>query len=139
LDSFAHKTRAVWKTLGKRTRLGHFSQPILGSSHPVWKCENCDHKEVAGSIKEIGEKAKKKGKIFVVRHGQGEHNVADIVSSDINDNVALTKIGKQQAEATGNLLKEKQVDVIFCSPLLRARQTAEILKQTSEIGAKNNI
>jgi isoleucyl-tRNA synthetase/GNAT superfamily N-acetyltransferase len=107
-----------------------------GAPIPVWKCENCDHKEVAGSIKEIGEKAKKKGKIFVVRHGQGEHNVADIVSSDINDNVALTKIGKQQAEATGNLLKEKQVDVIFCSPLLRARQTAEILKQTSEIGAK---
>lgn len=108
-----------------------------GAPIPVWKCKECDHKEVAGSIREIGEKAKKIGKIFAVRHGEGEHNVSDIISCQIDDQVHLTKTGIEQAKETGKKLQEKGVEIIYCSPLLRTRKTAEIIAE--EIGGNIKI
>jgi broad specificity phosphatase PhoE len=40
----------------------------------------------------------------------------------------LSKLGKQQAEKTASVLAEMPVSVFYCSPQLRARQTAAILR-----------
>jgi isoleucyl-tRNA synthetase len=96
-----------------------------GAPIPVWKCKKCDHIEVASSVREIGEKAKKEGSIFVVRHGEGEHNQKKILSSSVDDAIPLTKKGQQQAKEIGEKLKGRNIDFVFSSPLLRTRQTTE--------------
>ncbi len=104
-----------------------------GAPIPVWKCEKCNHREVVGSVEEIGKKAKKTGKIFVVRHGEGTHNVENILSTQIDDRVSLTQLGVKQSQEIGSLLKEKGIDVIYCSPLLRTRQTAQHIADSAGV------
>lgn len=107
-----------------------------GAPIPLWKCDSCDHKEVVGNIEEIGEKAKKRGKVFIVRHGEGEHNVQDILSTKVDDEVKLTEKGTKQAQEIGKKLAKEKIDIIYTSPLLRTQQTAQIIKKYGNIEAK---
>ncbi len=107
-----------------------------GAPIPVWKCETCEHREVAGSVKEIAEKATKKATFFVVRHAEGEHNAQGIISTAIDDNVPLTSVGAEQAQTLGTQLQNKNIELIICSPLLRTRQTAEFIKKAAQISAE---
>ncbi len=61
--------------------------------------------------------------IYFIRHGQTEGNVRHIYTG--NSNFPLTELGVNQAKETAKLLKDKHFDVIFCSPLLRAKQTMQ--------------
>lgn len=65
---------------------------------------------------------------YLVRHGESENNVQDIGNS-LPEEVQyhLTEKGHRQVEKTAALLAEKDVDAIFASPLLRTRETAEII------------
>lgn len=63
-------------------------------------------------------------KFYFVRHGQSEANATDRVSDDA---VKLTKLGVEQARAASSKLKEKDIELILVSPLIRAQQTAEII------------
>lgn len=66
-------------------------------------------------------------KLFVARHGQTAWNIQNKVCS-VTD-VALTEQGKQQAAALAELVQQRGIDFILCSPLGRARETAEIVAQ----------
>lgn len=66
--------------------------------------------------------------IYYVRHGQSEDNVAGVASGSERD-AKLTGQGREQARATGEQLKAKQVDLIVCSPMNRAHETAEIIAE----------
>ena len=101
-----------------------------GTPLPVWVCKDCNKKEVIGSIEDIKSKAKKSNnKYFVMRHGQSENNLTDIVSTSYNDESHLTPKGKEQANASGLELKNKNIDIIFASPFLRTKETAEIVAE----------
>lgn len=63
--------------------------------------------------------------LYIFRHGQSTYNLAGRTQGQTNDSV-LTELGKQQAENIGKKLKDKQIDIIVCSPLTRAKQTADI-------------
>ena len=59
--------------------------------------------------------------IYVMRHGQVDTNVSNQING-WNDE-PLNDVGIKQSISVGNQLKKIQFDVVFCSPLLRARQT----------------
>ena len=65
-------------------------------------------------------------KIFMVRHGQTDSNVAKLIMGQRVDE-SLNDEGRRQAEERAVDMKDMQFDVIFSSPLKRAAETAAIL------------
>lgn len=76
-----------------------------------------------------------KNKYFLLRHGEALSNVREVVSSwpETFEN-HLTKNGREQIAAVADELKDKNIDLIFVSPLLRTKETAEIISK--ELGAE---
>jgi probable phosphoglycerate mutase len=70
--------------------------------------------------------------VYFVRHGEGVDNVARRFSCKNLDR-PLTERGRLQADQTGEYLAGKNIDGIFCSPMKRARETAEILAAWSKL------
>ena len=63
-------------------------------------------------------------KIYFIRHAQSEANLKDILAS--RQDFPLTEKGRQEAVAIASEFKDiAQLDRIFCSPLIRAQQTAQ--------------
>jgi probable phosphoglycerate mutase len=65
-------------------------------------------------------------KFYFVRHGESEANTRHIISNRESP-FGLTLKGRMQAEALAEHLKEIPVTAVFSSPILRARQTADLL------------
>jgi phosphoserine phosphatase len=63
--------------------------------------------------------------IFLIRHGETAWNSEGIFRGQ--SEIPLNERGLQQARATGEYLQAINFDAVFCSPLSRARQTAEAL------------
>lgn len=70
-------------------------------------------------------------KILVVRHGQTEWN--NLKKMQGHADIPLNSIGLEQAEKLKEKLAKKQYDVVYCSPLIRARQTAGIINDGKNI------
>ncbi|MBU1567517.1 MAG: alpha-ribazole phosphatase [Proteobacteria bacterium] len=62
-------------------------------------------------------------KIYLLRHGDTGRQGFYIGSTD----VSLSAIGRQQAHDTAKTLHRKNIDSVYCSPMLRCRQTCEQL------------
>ena len=71
-------------------------------------------------------------KIFYVRHGQTDWNLEQRMQGGQTDN-PLNGTGIQQAEETRELLKNIKYDIVIRSPMLRAKQTAEIINQDRDV------
>ena len=65
--------------------------------------------------------------IHLVRHGESEANVGGFINDDPQRPIALTPLGRQQAESAAAQLWEIAFTHCYASELLRARQTAAIL------------
>lgn len=65
-----------------------------------------------------------------VRHGESQANASGLIATLDSP---LTDKGKDQAHKTGLELKNKGIDTILCSPLTRAKQTAEIIAKELKI------
>lgn len=65
--------------------------------------------------------------IYVARHGQNEDNVNGILNG--HRDLPLTELGEQQAHTTATHIAQAglQFDAVYCSPLIRAKRTAEII------------
>ena len=66
-------------------------------------------------------------KLYVIRHGQTEWNVAGKCQGMTD--IELNSTGKEQAKKTSEKIKNYKIDLIICSPLKRARATAEIINE----------
>jgi len=99
-----------------------------GTPIPVWECEKCENTKVIGSIEEIEKEFKGINKLFLIRHAEAENNVKKINNS-IPETIKypLTTNGVKRAEELCEELLDKKIDYIFCSPILRTRETAEII------------
>lgn len=64
--------------------------------------------------------------LYVTRHGQTNGNVERIMDGCKRD-IPLNEKGISQAEMTRELLKNTKFDLIICSPLIRTKQTMEII------------
>ena len=71
-------------------------------------------------------KAIKPCTIYLVRHGQSEWNVQNLMQGKTSG-VPLTKTGIKQARAIEAKLKKIKFAAIFSSDLMRARQTAQVI------------
>lgn len=67
-------------------------------------------------------------KLYFVRHGESEANTLRVISNR-ESLFGLTALGKEQAVILADRLRDVPVTAIFSSPILRARETAEILSE----------
>jgi len=74
--------------------------------------------------------------LYYARHGESFINIRDIFATKLGDanDLGLTETGKRQALQEGKkaAVDKLKIDLIVSSPLLRARETAEIIAH--EIG-----
>ena len=70
-------------------------------------------------------------KICLIRHGETDWNVIGRLQG--REDIPLNENGKTQAEQCGSALKSMMWSAIITSPLLRARQTAEIIADVLNI------
>ncbi len=100
-----------------------------GAPLPIWKSVKTDEIFVAGSLQEIADKQKSNNEYYVMRHGEANHNVAGLekYDSSMDPNNHLTENGKNIVKENAEKLKLENIDIIYCSPFLRTRETAEII------------
>ena len=75
-------------------------------------------------------------KLYFVRHGESQWNVEDKICGQTD--IPLTKKGHEQAIETGKKIVEAGIkaDVIICSPLLRAKDTARHISEMTGVSLK---
>ncbi|MEI6316327.1 MAG: class I tRNA ligase family protein [bacterium] len=98
-----------------------------GTPLPIWMTGDGTI-EVIGGVDELKSKTKKSGnKYFAMRHGYGQHmEHGGVVSSLDHDSYHLTDEGRSEVAKSAHMLHEKKITKIFCSPLIRTRETARI-------------
>jgi isoleucyl-tRNA synthetase len=97
-----------------------------GTPLPIWSCEKCHERKVIGSVEEITRKPK--NTYHVMRHGEAEDNVKNILNSDVKVENHLTQHGKDRATESAEKLKKSGIDLIIASPFIRTQETAKIVK-----------
>lgn len=70
-------------------------------------------------------------KLLLTRHGQTDWNVQGRIQGQ--SDIELNQTGIEQAKATGEKLKEQNIDIIISSPLKRATKTAQLIAGTRDI------
>ncbi len=108
-----------------------------GAPLPVWQN---DKKEnfVIGSISDLKNHIGKKNNYFLLRHGQSEDNVSgDLINCKDTTINPMTEKGKEEVREVARQIKDKKIDLIFVSPFLRIKQTAEIVIE--ELGLSKDI
>ncbi len=111
-----------------------------GTPLPVWVCNSCNKREIIGSITDLKSKTKKStNKYFVMRHGEAENNLSDIISTSLESIHGLTEKGKSQVKESAEGLKDKKIDLIISSPIKRARETSDIVSSILGIDKESII
>lgn len=95
---------------------------------PIWK--NKDGKILfIKSNEDLKAYTKKSGNTyFVMRHGETNHNVKNMVNTVTNSGSHLTEKGKEQVHSSALNLKDKGIDFIITSPFNRTKETTKIVK-----------
>lgn len=70
-------------------------------------------------------------RLLLTRHGQTDWNVAGKIQG-LTD-IELNETGIMQAKCTREKLLNENIDIILCSPLKRAKKTAEIIASGRDI------
>lgn len=69
--------------------------------------------------------------IYLVRHGQTTGDVEDRYGGDYDDH--LTELGKQQSADMAKRLTLSGIEAVYSSPKIRARETADIIKEAISV------
>jgi isoleucyl-tRNA synthetase len=104
-----------------------------GTPLPMWQSESGET-IVVDSLESLKKHVKKSGNKYIgMRHGHGEHMIAYVAACDTNDTFHLTDEGRERARSQAvDVIKNMGVTKIIASPLLRCKETAEIVAK--EIG-----
>ncbi|MEX0934798.1 MAG: class I tRNA ligase family protein [Candidatus Paceibacterota bacterium] len=111
------------------SRLRYWGAPL-----PVWKSKSGDTVEVISSIEELKSKTKSTNSYVILRHGEAEHNVKGVITNDPNEEYPLTDKGEEHSRKAAKDLGD--IDLIITSPVLRTKQTADIIAQ--ELGLSDD-
>ena len=110
-----------------------------GAPLPIWQCADCHATKVVSDPAELAEYASGRNHFFLLRHGEAENNVAQILASEgEGQRYGLTDLGKQQVTAAGEQLKaelaklgKSAADVrLVVSPIRRTQETAAIVQSS---------
>src|SRR3989338_1638836 len=104
---------------------------------PIWKCQKCAKTKFIGSLHELDKPTK--NKYILIRHGEAENNVKRITSSLTTSPHHLTRKGKEEVRQAAIRLQIEKIDLIFYSPLIRTKETAEIIGKALGIKGENFI
>jgi broad specificity phosphatase PhoE len=66
--------------------------------------------------------------IYCVRHGQSIHNQQQTIAGQLDSE--LTPLGFEDARSVAAAIERSDFEIVYCSDLLRARQTAETIMNT---------
>jgi len=66
-------------------------------------------------------------KIFLIRHGETTGDLENRYGGSYDDN--LTEKGREQLAQTATQVADKGIEIIFHSPLTRARESAEVISE----------
>ena len=69
--------------------------------------------------------------LYIIRHGITDWNVLHKLQG--RTDIPLNSEGRRMAEEAAREYRDTSFDICFCSPLIRARETAEILLKGREI------
>lgn len=69
--------------------------------------------------------------LYIMRHGKTEWNVLKKLQG--RTNIPLNEEGRQMAEAAREEYKSTKIDICYCSPLVRASETAKIFLDGRDI------
>lgn len=101
-----------------------------GTPLPVWQNADGSKKLIIDSVDVLKKHIKANGnQYFIMRHGEALYNAKHLLDPQGDPNNHLTEQGKQEAIAASQELKSQKIDLIFASPFLRTRETAEIVRQ----------
>jgi len=70
-------------------------------------------------------------RVIIVRHGQSTYNAQKMIQGRCDESV-ITQKGIEDAQMVGKALSQLNFDAIYCSPLQRAKKTAEIIRDNLE-------
>jgi len=114
-----------------------------GTPIPIWRCDNpdCSHQECLGSYQELLDHVPARNRYIFARHGESIINVQKVLNTlpENKDIAPLTDLGKKQAEQLAKKMKDVQVDAIYSSPFIRAKQTAEIVATDKQMGVIEDV
>ncbi len=100
-----------------------------GTPLPIWMNEE-GARFVFTHRDELKAHTKKSGNTYtIMRHGEAESNVRGIVSYATGAVTPLTPKGVEQVKKAAQDLKDTKIDLIYVSPFLRTRQTADIVAE----------
>jgi probable phosphoglycerate mutase len=68
-------------------------------------------------------------KLYFVRHGKSEANIQHVISNRAS-HFGLTELGRGQAQTLAEKLRDIPITAIFSSPVLRAKETADIVSRS---------
>ncbi|MEX2052920.1 MAG: class I tRNA ligase family protein [Candidatus Paceibacterota bacterium] len=129
----------------KEGRFGEFLKEIKdwafsrerywGTPLPVWQCAECKEHRVIGSLEDLEKyRFHPKNTFYILRHGFSSKNHGgkdgfDLTASRLeHDAYDLIPEGINQVEGVAQKLKEEGgVDMIYSSPFLRTKHSAEIV------------
>jgi isoleucyl-tRNA synthetase len=101
-----------------------------GAPLPVWRHSKTKEIKVVGSVDELLSLVRRSGNTyFVMRHGEAKNNVTEILDSYGDPGNNLTERGRKDVAMAAEELKNKKIDLIITSPLLRTKETAAIMQK----------
>ena len=105
-----------------------------GTPLPVWQCD-CGHREVFGSAGDLLGQKYSNNRYFVFRHGHSQRQVKKVASCWPEPApLPLTAKGEKEVRVSAKKLAQEKIDLIVASDLLRTKETARIIAETT--GAK---
>ncbi len=108
-----------------------------GTPLPIWQCAHCKNQVVIGCINDLLKQKFSNNNYFIIRHGESMKQVKRVTSCwPEKIHCPLTDKGKKEAKKAGDKLAKMDLDLIFSSDLLRTKQTAEIIAETTKASLK---
>ncbi len=117
-----------------------------GAPIPVWREEKIQDPGVGselvnesgvhciGSVEDLRKYSHAKNNYHVMRHGEAENNTLNVLDSSVTTTHHLTEKGREQVAGAVKELRSLKIDLIFVSPILRTKETAEMVKIALGLG-----
>jgi len=110
-------------------------QRFWANTIPVWENKESGERIVIGGVDDFKKYTKNSGnKYLVMRHGEAKSNTLNRFDSGNDPNNHLTEEGRRTVLERAKELKGNNIDLVISSPVLRTKETAEIV--ASELGAE---